>query len=69
MKKYRQEDDKNKDLLNEDELIYGHSAAKEEARLREAINRTDEEKFFLFTRMFRINKMLKSAKITHKHIE
>ena len=67
--KYKQQEEENKNILNEDEAIYGHSAAKEEARLREAINRTDEEKFFLFTRMFRINKMLKSAKITHKHIE
>jgi len=69
MKKYKQNDDKNKNLLNEDEHIYGHSAAKEEARLREAINRTDEEKFFLFTRMFKINRMLKNAKITHKNID
>ena len=69
MKKYKQEEEESKNILNEDELIYGHSEAKEEARLREAINRTDEEKFFLFTRMFRINKMLKSAKITHQPVE
>jgi hypothetical protein len=69
MKKYKENEEKHKNTLNEDELIYGHSEAKEEARLREAINRTDEEKFRLFTRMLRVNIMLKNAKITHKHIE
>jgi len=33
--------------------------------MSEAIYRTDTEKFRLFTRMMRINIMLKKAKITH----
>ena len=65
----RDNDDEPKNLLNEDEHVYGHSAAQEEARLRTAINRTDEEKFRLFTRMLRVNIMLKNAKVTHKNID
>lgn len=35
----------------------------EKKRIREAISRTDTEKFFLFTRLMKINFMLKNAKI------
>lgn len=38
-------------------------------RLKEAILLSDTEKFRLFTRMMRINTMLKNAKVTHKKIE
>jgi len=38
-------------------------------RLREAILLSDTEKFHLFTRLMRINKMLQNAKVTHKKIE
>ena len=37
-------------------------------RLKEAILLSDTEKFRLFTRMMRINTMLKNAKVTHKKI-
>ena len=37
----------------------------ERKRIKEAILKTDTDKFFLFTRMLRINSMLKKAKITH----
>ena len=40
----------------------------EKQRIKEAILRTDTDKFFLFTRMLRINSMLKNAKITHKNL-
>jgi len=35
-------------------------------RIREAMNRTDTEKFFLFTRLMKIHFMLKDAKIIKK---
>jgi hypothetical protein len=38
-------------------------------RLKEAILLSDTEKFHLFTRLMRINKMLQNAKVTHKIIE
>ncbi len=38
----------------------------ENKRRKEAILKSDTEKFLLFTRMMRINNTLKKAKITHK---
>jgi hypothetical protein len=38
----------------------------EDKRIREAINRTDTEKFFLFTRLMKIHFMLKNARIIKK---
>lgn len=42
--------------------------AVEKQRIRKAILCTDTEKFLLFTRMIRINSMLKNAKLTHKNL-
>jgi hypothetical protein len=38
----------------------------EKKRIREAIARTDTEKFFLFTRLMKISFMLRNAKIIKK---
>ena len=38
-------------------------------RLKEAILLSDTEKFRLFTRLMRIDKMMQNAKVTHKKIE
>lgn len=38
----------------------------EKKRIREAIARTDTEKFFLFTRLMKIHFMLKNARIINK---
>ena len=40
----------------------------EKQRIRKAILYTDTEKFLLFTRMIRINSMLRNARITHKNL-
>jgi len=64
--KRRPENDQGKNIVREDPVVYENREALEDARLREAINRTDTEKFRLFTRMMRINIMLKKAKITHR---
>jgi hypothetical protein len=37
----------------------------ENQRIKEAILKTDTDKFLVFTRMLRINAMLKNAKVTH----
>ena len=70
MKRADKDTPENKNILQEDEAAYSTAKSREdEARLREAIHRSDDEKFFLFTRMLRINMMLKNAKVTHKNIE
>ncbi len=43
-----------------------HFADVEMKRLRAAIDRTDTEKFFLFTRLMKIHFMLKNARIVKK---
>ena len=57
---------KAKHILNEDAAVYESREALEDARLREAIDRTDTEKFRMFTRMMRITMMMKNARIIHK---
>ena len=57
---------KAKNILNEDAAVYESREALEDARLREAINKTDTEKFRMFTRMMRITMMMKNARIIHK---
>ena len=49
-------------VLHDIDALY---LAEERKRIKEAILQTDTDKFFLFTRMLRINLMLKRAKITH----
>lgn len=66
MKPYQEDNKDLKNVVREDMPVYETREALEEARLREAINRTDSEKFRLFTRMMRINMMMKKAKIHHK---
>lgn len=53
----------NGEILTESDYVISPLEAK---RIREAIDRTDTEKFHLFCRMMRIQIMLESAVITHK---
>jgi len=66
MDQHKQNGKEIKSLVNEDSPVYASREALEDARLREAINRTATEKFRLFTRMMRINMMMKRARIIHK---
>ncbi|HMC86044.1 MAG TPA: hypothetical protein VKI61_10985 [Chitinophagaceae bacterium] len=50
MKKYEQEDKVPNNTVNEDAPVYKTREALEDARLRQTINKTDTEKFYLFTR-------------------
>jgi hypothetical protein len=49
-------------VLHDIDAIY---LSAENQRIKEAILKTDTDKFFVFTRMLRINGMLKNAKVTH----
>jgi hypothetical protein len=66
METHQQEDPQSNNLVNEDSPAYQSREAQEDARLREAINKTDTEKFRMFTRMMRITMMLNRARIIHK---
>jgi hypothetical protein len=57
--------------MPEDKFILKENNSKdtrelEMKRIREAIKRTDTEKFFLFTRLMKISFMLRNAKIIKK---
>jgi len=39
----------------------------EKQRIKQAILKTDTDKFLLFTRMLRINSMLQNAEVIHKN--
>ena len=68
MKKENQDTAAAKNMLREALPVYESREALEEARLREAVNRTGTEKFRMFTTMMRINMMMKRAKIIHKPV-
>lgn len=55
--------DPSKNTVQDIDALYLYA---EKSRRKEAILRTDTEKFFQFTRMMRINNTLKRAKIIHK---
>ncbi|MDQ6903928.1 MAG: hypothetical protein M3139_13060 [Bacteroidota bacterium] len=52
-----------KDEQSEDECHHPGISPSEEKKIREAINRSDTEKFLLFTRLMRVHFMLKNAVI------
>ena len=68
MKKYSQltEDEQlalQKNFLQEQDSFY----EKEEMdQLRQALLRTPEERFFIMTRLMKLNRMLSKSKITHR---
>ena len=68
MKPYEEHSNDLKNVMREDMTDYQAREADEDFRLREAINKSDTEKFRLFTRMLRITMMMQKAKITHKQV-
>ena len=66
MKPEERYDKNTKNIVAEGAAVYESREALEDARLREAISKTDTEKFRMFTRMMRITMMMKNAKIIHK---
>jgi hypothetical protein len=65
MKKYKQNTNE-KNLVNEDSPVYASREALEEARLKEAINRTDTEKFHFLMTLMKMNRHMRKATIHHK---
>jgi len=61
-KQYKKTDESDH-VLHEDAAAY---QTLDIARRKQAILSTDSEKFMLFTKLMRISRMLKSAKVTHK---
>jgi hypothetical protein len=52
-------------ILHDEDAMY---FSLERQRIKQSILKTDTDKFFLFTRMLRINSMLKNAKVIHKNL-
>jgi len=52
--------------LNEEPAVYASREALEEARLREAINRSDTEKFQFLMTLMKMNLHMNKAVIHHK---
>ena len=52
-------------MLHDEDVMY---LSLEKQRIKQSILKTDRDKFFLFTRMLRINSMLKDAKVIHKNL-
>jgi hypothetical protein len=64
-KKYHIKEDEKQNVVNEEDVYY---EAAEKARIKESILLSDMEKFRLFTKLMRIDIMLKNAKVTHAKI-
>lgn len=60
-------DNNNKSLVGEDEPVYETRAALEDARLREAIDRTASEKFRFLMMLMKMNNTMRKATIHYKH--
>lgn len=64
MKKYPYNIDKS--LLKEDIRFYSSPEEQELARLKEAINRTDTEKFLFLMNLMKLQKLMKKGTLHHK---
>ena len=64
MKKYPH--DKNKNVLNEDIRFYSSPEEQEMARLKDAISRTDTEKFYFLMNLMKLQKLMKKGSLHHK---
>jgi hypothetical protein len=64
-KKYHIKEDEKGNVVNEEQAYY---EAAEKSRIKESILLSDMEKFRLFTKLMRIDIMLKNAKVTHAKI-
>ena len=61
---YQEDNEEMKNQLREVDELY---LSAEKARMKEAILKTDTEKFLLFTRMIRVNNTLKKLRILPKN--
>ena len=66
MKKHEQEYKIPENTVNEDAPVYETREALEDARLREAINKTGSEKFRFLMTLMKMNNHMRKAVIHHK---
>lgn len=66
MKQYQSDKEVNENVLREDSVPYGNTEAQEEARLREALKRTDSEKFYFLMTLMKMGNTMRKAVIHHK---
>ena len=64
MKKYS--DDIDKELVKEDIRFYSSAEEQELSRLKEAINRTDTEKFLFLMNLMKLQKLMRKGSLHHK---
>jgi hypothetical protein len=64
MKKYSHDTYKN--LINEDIRFYSSPEEQELSRLKEAINRTDTEKFLFLMSLMKLQKLMRKGSLHHK---
>jgi hypothetical protein len=64
MKKYSHDTDKN--LIKEDIRFYSSLEEQELSRLKEAINRTDTEKFLFLMSLMKLQKLMRKGSLHHK---
>jgi hypothetical protein len=65
VKSYQTNNEENKSQLREDPVLYGF-ADKDDERLKEAIKRTDTEKFYFLMSLMKMGATMKKAVIHHK---
>lgn len=66
MKSYQSDKEENKNLVQEDPVPYGNVEEQENARLREALKRTDTEKFHFLMTLMKMGNTMQKAVIHHK---
>jgi len=66
MKKHRPGGKKEESLVNEEAPVYASREALEDARLREAVNKTPAEKFRFLMILMKMNNHIRKAIIHHK---
>ncbi|MFT3936810.1 MAG: hypothetical protein QM726_24510 [Chitinophagaceae bacterium] len=66
MKPHKPEEPVISNMVNEPQAVYATREELEDARLREAINRTDTEKFQFLMTLMKMNTHMSKAVIHHK---
>ncbi|MEO5595417.1 MAG: hypothetical protein ABIR15_23310 [Chitinophagaceae bacterium] len=66
MEPYKQDGKELKNVVKENFPVYESREALEEARLKEAINRTPAEKFYFLMTLMKMNRQMRNATIHYK---
>ncbi|NII23888.1 hypothetical protein HB364_02270 [Pseudoflavitalea sp. X16] len=66
MKTYQSDKKEDKNLVEEPAVQYGFNEEQEKARLKEALKRTDTEKFHFLMTLMKMGNTMRKAVIHHK---